>query len=97
MQAPIAHAMITLVGTGIQQHVNADEHGRFAFHDLPAGQYQIILQAPGGNPRQGPPTRLVQLAEGGTEHIILDVPPYVPDRGPCCKPYGAPPARRRVV
>lgn len=97
MQAPIPHAMITLVGTGLQLHTTADDRGRFAFHDLPAGQYQIVLQDPGGNPRQPPPARIVQLAAGGTEHVILNKPPYVPDRGPCCKPYGAPPARRRVV
>lgn len=97
MQQPIPHAMISLIGTGIQQVVNADEHGRFAFHGLPAGRYQIALQGQTRNPRQAPPTRVVTLVENGTEHIILNVPPYVPDRGPCCKPYGAPPARRRVV
>ena len=31
------------------------------------------------------------------QHMDLVVPYEEPDRGPCCKPYGAPPARRRVV
>lgn len=74
-------------------HTDAD--GEYMFTELAAGLYEI--RTSGAEPRNAS----VQLGarEVGVRDFDLSPPPEVeePDRGPCCKPYGAPPARRRVV
>ena len=42
---------------------------------------------------------ITQLSDGAMKRVDLSFtpPPVHIDGGPCCKPYGAPPARRRLV
>jgi hypothetical protein len=85
--------------------MRTNERGEFQFLDLAPGSYTLIAD-PGyenARPQDGPVMQMpvvVQLEPNANERRDLSVvkpPPYVPDTGPCCKPYGAPPARRRVV
>jgi hypothetical protein len=103
---PYAHRAVTLVGVGgSMRGVRTDAKGRYEIRDIPAGTYQVRLERDETNRgHQGPPpppTRAVVLADNQTETVDFTIAVYVEpvehDRGPCCKPYGAPPARRRVV
>jgi hypothetical protein len=81
---------------GGELRVQTDANGHYRFADLPPGNYEI--ETPwNGRPMAKPPGRPVQVTAGQTAHadLTLYTPPV--DRGPCCKPYGAPPARRRIV
>ncbi len=91
--------------TGEEKRVRTNDRGEFQFLDLPPGNYSLVSD-PGYtySGRQGGPVMQpqegVQLLPDANERRDLSIvapPPYVPDTGPCCKPYGAPPARRRVV
>jgi hypothetical protein len=90
-------------GTSLTTYAN--EKGEFQFLDLAPGAYSV-MPAPGyenPRPQDGPVLQMgvpVELAANANEQRDLSVVspmPYVRDTGPCCKPYGAPPARRRVV
>jgi len=93
---PVANLTLTLAG----RVVKTDAQGNFKFDEVPAGQQMIELQV-SNNPRETPEYRLVEVVAGKVVRIVVALPPPPPppppDRGPCCKPYGAPPARRRVV
>ncbi len=95
-KAPMSGSWITLRGPNGEQRAQTDANGRYRFADLPPGNYSVEMPW-NGNPHAPPPTRMVQVTAGqsATVDLTIYVPP--PDRGPCCKPYGAPPARRRVV
>jgi hypothetical protein len=84
--------------------------GEFTFVDLAPGRWRMSLDPEqydtyrySRRPQDGPmmmPDEIVMLDPGENERHDIGVstpPPPEPDRGPCCKPYGAPPARRRVV
>ena len=87
----------------LETHTN--EKGEFQFLDLAPGSYTLHPDPGYQNvrPQDGPVMQMpitVQLEPNANERRDLDVvgpAPYVRDEGPCCKPYGAPPARRRVV
>jgi hypothetical protein len=89
--------LVPLDGTSGGGTVETDRQGRFVFDKLQPGHYQLQL---GGHVsgREPPPSIHVDVADGSDQEVVLQLrsPPPV-DRGPCCKPYGAPPARRRVV
>lgn len=112
------HGIVTDSSTGrprggihVQLHVPGQRpvfaltnaNGEYAFRDLAAGTYTVIVEHPPPNhPRAAMPPairREVQLADGAVERFDARVTQVVVpvDRGPCCKPYGAPPARRRLV
>lgn len=79
-----------------------DGNGNYRFDNLVAGTYTLSFQQSSNHPRQAPPppiTRVVQVTDGATKRVdvALQVIPVPVDRGPCCKPYGAPPARRRMI
>ena len=66
----------------------------------------VLLPSPGyqnPRPQDGPVIQqavTVELGPNANERRDLSLvgpQPYTPDTGPCCKPYGAPPARRRIV
>lgn len=95
---PHPHAVVWYQGPdGGQKQARADATGRFLIEKLAPGNYTVWTNNPGGNPRVQPPRRTVTVTANQSVNVTLNVQPYVPDRGPCCKPYGAPPARRRVV
>lgn len=84
--------------------------GEYELLDLEPGSWRLRLDpdvydpyAGSRRPQEGPPMQpdiQVNLEPGKNERRDLATaspPVYEPDRGPCCKPYGAPPARRRVV
>lgn len=79
--------------------------GEFQFLNLAPGTYRLLPDPGYQNPRpqDGPVVQMavaIQLVANANERTDLSVvspQPYVRDTGPCCKPYGAPPARRRVV
>jgi len=93
------------IDDGTKLETYANEKGEFQFLDLAPGTYSLIPNPGYENPRpqDGPVLQMgvqVELAANANERRDLSVVgpmPYVPDTGPCCKPYGAPPARRRVV
>lgn len=79
-------------------------HGEYAFVDIEPGQWliEVDYEMPRYRPQDysPPATEQVMLAADANERRDVQLsspPPPAPDRGPCCKPYGAPPARRRVV
>ncbi|HTL33981.1 MAG TPA: carboxypeptidase regulatory-like domain-containing protein [Kofleriaceae bacterium] len=95
--AAIPNTGVTVLTKAGPLRVTTDAHGKFAIKDLPPGGYQLQFESYNGNPRQAPPSAYAEVKPGEVAHVVLQTYPYVPDRGPCCKPYGAPPARRRVV
>jgi hypothetical protein len=90
---------------GEHQSAVTNDKGEYRFLDIEPGTYTVVADPGyrGQRPQDGPvmqPATQVELAADANEQRDLGVqppPPYVPDTGPCCKPYGAPPARRRVV
>lgn len=90
---------------GQQRETVTNDKGEYSFLDLTPGAWTITPEPGyhGHRPQDGMVMQMgatVQLAENGNLQQDLTVTPppaYVPDNGPCCKPYGAPPARRRVV
>jgi hypothetical protein len=96
-RTPAANHPITLHGGNEHRDTTTDARGAYAFGDLPPGSYTITFQ-PSYHPRQAPAMAQVEVIAGTNTRVdfaLHPVPP--PDRGPCCKPYGAPPARRRIV
>jgi len=81
--------------SGTSLHATSDQHGEFEFRGVEPGNYTVYYQP--NNPRQSPAMTAVTLHPEQGERADLVVYPAPPDRGPCCKPYGAPPARRRIV
>ncbi|HEY5920656.1 MAG TPA: carboxypeptidase-like regulatory domain-containing protein [Kofleriaceae bacterium] len=79
--------------------------GTLRFRRLPADRYRLRITLTPATPQSpmNQQVRIVDLADGQREVVNIMIPPPRPvrdpdfDRGPCCKPYGAPPARRRVV
>lgn len=91
--------------TNAHQEMVTNDKGEYHFADLEPGMWEVV-PVPGyrgGRPQDGPVMQTgitAELAANANERRDLDVippPAYTPDTGPCCKPYGAPPARRRVV
>ena len=81
-------------------------HGEYEFVDLDPGRWRLVVdyEMPRQRPQDvSPPSEEhVQLQPGANvrNDIRLITPQPLErerDRGPCCKPYGAPPARRRIV
>jgi len=73
-----------------------DAHGRYVFTGLRPGKYMVTAMTD-DSAHQEPQRQWLTLQADAVAHADFRVEPYVPDSGPCCKPYGAPPARRRVV
>jgi hypothetical protein len=87
-----------LEGNTTTLSATTDADGKFVFANLAPGSYQVRLVDGKGNAYQGLMPQTVAVTAGQAVQVVMQVPrPYVPVREPCCKPYGAPPARRRVV
>jgi hypothetical protein len=80
--------------------VISDASGRYEFRNVIPGSYSVSAEGPGsGNPRPPDERRTITVSTDAVATADFDFAPLEEpvDRGPCCKPYGAPPARRRVV
>lgn len=71
--------------------VQVGPDGRFAFPDVPPGRYRIAVSGLGESPKFE-----VRAREAAVVKLELDKPKPVDPRQ-MAKPYGAPPARRRIV
>ena len=94
--APLPGLSLTIYVTDEKPiYATSNAAGEYEFKNLPPGQYAVMFQS--GNPNETPQGTPVKLEDdaGATADVFIDL--TVPDRVPCCKPYGAPPARRRIV
>lgn len=91
---PAANVTVYLRSDKRTMSITSNAHGEYVFEDLEAGEYTLYSDAVG---RFGPPQQ--HLVLGADQKLTANLSGATPpvDRGPCCKPYGAPPARRRVV
>jgi hypothetical protein len=93
---PLPNFRITLVQeSGATQDAVSDRNGEYVFTGLEPANYTVTYQS--NHPRQPAVERPVTLQPEQGERADITVYFPEPDRGPCCKPYGAPPARRRLV
>jgi hypothetical protein len=81
--------------TSRSEQTNA--YGELVVRDLPPGQYTITV--PSNHPRRAPAQAVVQLRSNTIERVnlVTDIQAPVYERHNSPKPYGAPPARKRVV
>lgn len=94
---PMASWSVELVTpNGESRRAVADANGHYVFADLDPGEYRIVF-GESSHPRMAPPMQGASLQEGQIVQVDHAIQPTPVDNGPCCKPYGAPPARRRVV
>ena len=77
-------------------YTRTDANGEFVFRDLPPGTYGIVFQEP-DRPNSNMNMTEVAVTAGAITEARGMYEPIPVDTGPCCKPYGAPPARRRIV
>jgi hypothetical protein len=93
---PLPGLSVTItLADGNTIYATSNDKGEYEFTKLPPGEY--VVEYPSENPRQPPQGIRVTLPEGAGVYADIKVLLPQPDRGPCCKPYGAPPARRRIV
>ncbi len=91
---PLANAKVELRdGNGLVAATTTDERGHYEFRSVAPGDYQLVTVLStydaGGSTQQPVSVRDVPT--------LLDVAMPVYRRAPSAKPYGAPPARRRIV
>jgi hypothetical protein len=88
---------VRLVGdkSPANQQVATDANGNATFANIPPGTYRV--QSHDGHPRHSPSTITVHVEadQSSQETMTVYVAPSNPNNIPM--PYGAPPARRRVV
>jgi len=88
-----------------QRETITNDKGEYRFLDLPPGAWTVTPEPGyrGHRPQDGMVMQMgvrVDLAANGNvqqDLTVMPPPAYERDTGPCCKPYGAPPARRRIV
>jgi hypothetical protein len=96
--APIAYAQVTLVEAN--RVAQTDAQGHYKFDGVAPGKYTVRVQAASGNPRMGGGYAQASVALGDTGaradiEVAMPVYHYNPNQTPM--PYGAPPARKRIV
>jgi len=93
---PIAGTTIELQSHATNKSRTAvtDGNGHYAFLDVEPGDYDLIGMR-SNNPRRAPQQTALTVGEGAQVHRDLVV--FVPQASNIPMPYGAPPARRRVV
>ncbi len=78
-----------------RRSVTTNARGEYVFHHVPAGKWMIDPDVQ-WRPQWGPgPREEIDVADNAQLNHDFDVPGPDPGHGP--KPYGAPPARRRIV
>jgi hypothetical protein len=93
---PLSGYQIILVSdSGQSQTAVTDPNGEYAFTGLQPANYTVSYEPK--NPHQDSAEHPITLQPEAGERADLSILIPPPDRGPCCKPYGAPPARRRIV
>lgn len=94
---PASGMRIFVEGGNLQQPImtTTDPNGRYQVGNLAPGSYRVTF-GQSNHPRQRPPQRTVNVADGSVQvDMAIATPPY--DQSNVPKPYGAPPARRRIV
>jgi hypothetical protein len=86
-----------LDGSAPVQRVQAGPNGAYEFTNVGPGRYQIVVD---WHPRRnaGPPSRLLDVVADAplvADFMLQSPPVFDPTQIPA--PYGAPPARRRIV
>jgi len=77
------------------QPVATDANGRYAFVDVPDGAYWVVVRA--GSAARFPRQPVRVQSKVGVSRVDVAVQMQHPTSNPIPAPYGAPPARRRVV
>lgn len=95
---PVAYARVVVGGTNVG--TETDAQGHYQLTGLTPGEYTLTISARSNNPRAGGATTQVHVTvgeQGARADAELAVPQfrYNPTNTPM--PYGAPPARKRVV
>jgi len=93
---PIAGAVIELQSHATNKSRSAvtDGNGHYAFLDVEPGDYDLIGMR-SNNPRRAPQQSALTVGDGAQLHRDLKL--YIQPVSNIPMPYGAPPARRRVV
>lgn len=94
---PVNGMRVTLepLGASVRRSTRTDANGAYAFDDVPVGRYRV---APVTNERRPPPSADLDLTANARLEQNFQLPAAAPvDHHHEAKPYGAPPARRRVV
>ncbi len=94
---PVAGARVSLDG---RQSATTDYNGHYRFTAVPPGTHQISVSTQGNRPHGGGAYAAVTIVVNAAlaradVQIVLPTPTFDPNSIP--KPYGAPPARRRLV
>jgi hypothetical protein len=97
---PVAEATVRVANTTIE--AKTDEQGHYLLTGLPPGTYTVVIYGGDRNPRLRGAMGQVTVATGSRGDVSIDVPQMRhpgggigPNGTPM--PYGAPPARRRIV
>jgi hypothetical protein len=91
---PLANHRITLRADKVpDRHATTDGAGRYRFAKVPPGNYVLVFLPP--RPRGPSNMTTVQLGPGETQRVNWAAMYRDPSNIPM--PYGAPPARRRIV
>ena len=89
--------MTILLGEGARFEARGPTHTASSCSRIsPPGSYQVVFEI-ANNPHQGPNATYVEVKADAIVQADGTIFPQPVDTGPCCKPYGAPPARRRIV
>lgn len=93
---PVVGIAVTLNAAGGEQTTSTDARGHYAFHNVAVGAATILVRT-SNNPRHSPMMSGVTVSDGGVAvgNMVVTYPRSNPSNIPM--PYGAPPARRRVV
>lgn len=89
---------VTVTGNGTSVSGVTNANGVAIFRNLMPGNYTV--QIPSNHPRHAPTTARAVIRSGDTTRVDLVHQPYVPpphDQHHQPMPYGAPPARSRIV
>lgn len=94
---PLAGVNVEIIpGVGADKRgTKSDSRGRYAVDNLPPGDWNVRFWGPRDAQRMAPPSQFVTLEAGDTRRIDGNVDNR--DWSNVPMPYGAPPARRRVV
>jgi hypothetical protein len=100
---PAAGVTVMLAGPdNLRREAATDDQGEYVFAGLLAGEYVLTFRGYSNHPRMAPPIQrsVVRLGDANPTvrlDIAMTVRAYRHNPNNVPMPYGAPPARRRVV